>query len=78
MPIETTGKYVRIRIRNPRLFIKDSFRTVDIGKPGRHKLIRGRLKSSRNWATQSVLTEKDLYYKHPELTATIVKNARRT
>ena len=55
MAIEITKRYERYRIRHPREFIKRSFRTHDIGKRGYSKRIAGRLKSTRKWATQSLL-----------------------
>jgi len=53
-----TKNYVRYRIRNPKLFKKTSFRTLDVGRPGHHQLIRARLKSTGKYATQAVIVEK--------------------
>ncbi|MHA1333218.1 MAG: hypothetical protein ACTSPL_03985 [Candidatus Odinarchaeia archaeon] len=47
-------QYVRIRVRNPKLFKKNSFRTHDIGREGHSKRIAGKLKVG-GWATQSYL-----------------------
>lgn len=60
MTIDITKNYIRYRIRNPKLFISGSLRTMDIGKPGYHKMIRGVLKRSNKWATQSIIVEKDV------------------
>jgi hypothetical protein len=51
------GKYIRIRVRNPKSFKKDSFRTHDIGRKGHSKRIAGKLKSGK-WATQAFLVSK--------------------
>jgi len=55
---DITKNYIRYRIRDPRRFIKSSFRTLDIGRKGYHKLIRAKLKTTGKFATQSVLVEK--------------------
>ena len=55
---DTTKNYVRYRVRDPRMFKEDSFRTLDIGESGKHKLIRGQLKSNNEYKTQSVIVEK--------------------
>jgi len=52
------GNLARYRIRDSRMFDENSFRTLDIGEPGKHKLIRGRLKRNRKWKTQSVTVER--------------------
>lgn len=39
MPIEKTKKYVRVRLRSPKLFDKRSFRTIDPGRKGYTKLV---------------------------------------
>lgn len=49
------GRYVHIRVRSPRAFIRGSFRTHDIGRPEHSKRIAGRLKGSGKWATQAFL-----------------------
>lgn len=60
MPIELRGKYLRIRQLDPKLFIKGSFRTHDIGRrKGGTKRIAGRLKKTGKWATQSYIFEVD-------------------
>ena len=53
-----TKNYMRYRIRSPKLFKKTSFRTLDIGRPKKHMLIRGKLKSTGKYATQAVIVEK--------------------
>lgn len=73
MPIERTKNYTRYRIRNPNLFTKSSFRTLDIGKPKKHLLVRARLKRSGKYATQSVLAE---HGSSPAVTKRIVARAK--
>jgi len=58
--VHRTKKYNRYRIRDPDEFKKSSFRTLDIGKPKRHQLIRGKLKKTGEWATQAVIVEKGI------------------
>lgn len=58
MPIEKTKNYTRYRIRDPKKFVKSSFRTLDIGRPKKHMLVRAKLKKTGKWATQSVMVEK--------------------
>jgi hypothetical protein len=66
------GKYVRIRVRNPRKFQRGSFRTHDIGRKGHSKRIAGKLKTGP-WATQAFLVLKS--DKH--LVSDFVKQAKR-
>ena len=66
-----TKRYKRYRIKSPRLFKKSSFRTLDIGRPKKHMLIRGKLKSTGEWKTQSVIVEKGT-----RLDKSILKKAR--
>jgi len=56
--VHRTKKYNRYRIRDPDEFKKSSFRTIDIGRPKRHQLIRGKLKKTGKYATQAVIVEK--------------------
>jgi len=77
MPLVTFKKhktkgYTRYRIRSPKLFKKTSFRTLDVGRPGHHQLIRARLKSTGKYATQAVIVEKGT-----KPSKTILKKARR-
>lgn len=58
-----TRMYARYRIRDPRRFVRSSFRTHDIGRSGHSKRLAGRLKSNGNWATQSILIAKKDYRK---------------
>lgn len=76
---EITENYARYRIRNPELFIENSFRTLDIGKPGYHKLIRGKLKSNGKWKTQSIIVEKDVVNVPlvKKMTFSLIKKAKR-
>jgi DNA-binding HxlR family transcriptional regulator len=56
-------KYKRWRQKDPKLFIKTSFRTVPLdhteyrGKK-KGKAVVGKLKKTKKWATQSILEEK--------------------
>jgi len=50
--------YIRYRIRSPRVFKKGTFRTLDIGRPRKHMIIRGIRKKTGKWETQSILVEK--------------------
>ncbi|MFX1564091.1 MAG: hypothetical protein ACFFDP_12375 [Promethearchaeota archaeon] len=50
-----TEQYERIPVRDKSEFIERSLRTVDIGRPGYSKLIRGRLKTTGKWATATFL-----------------------
>jgi len=58
-----TKKYKRWRQKDPKLFIKNSFRTVPLdhteykGKK-KGKAVVGKLKKTKKWATQSILEEK--------------------
>jgi hypothetical protein len=64
-PIKVDGKtykvdprkdYYHIRLRKP---VKGAtYRTLDIGKPGRHQLVR--MKHKGTWQTQKVLVQKTL------------------
>jgi len=73
--VDITKNYERHRIRDPALFDKSTFRTIDIGSPGIHKLVRAKLKKTGEYRTQSVIVELK-HAKDPEVkkqTAQIVK-----
>ena len=53
-----TQRYKRERIREPRLFQKSSFRTIDPGRPRGTKIIIGRLKGKKTTTTQAILRER--------------------
>lgn len=59
----TTKRYKRWRQKDPKLFIKNSFRTVPLdhteykGKK-KGKAVVGKLKKTKKWVTQSILEEK--------------------
>jgi hypothetical protein len=55
-----TEKFERITVRDSKNFVEGSFRTVDIGPPGYSKLIRGRLKSTGEWATSTYLISREI------------------
>lgn len=61
MPVEVTNNYVRVRIKEPKLFIKDSFRTISLGKG--IKAIVGRREGNNKTVIQSVLFDKTRYTK---------------
>ena len=57
MPIEITDNYVRVRVREPKRFVRKSFRTHSLGR-GWSKRVAGVLKDSGKWATQTYLVSK--------------------
>ena len=67
MPAELTQTYLRIRVRSPTAFKKDSFKTDDIGRPGHSKRVAGILKKTGKWATQTwLINRKDLKKRDPK------------
>lgn len=77
MPVETTKRWRRVRIRSPGLFIKSSFRVLDIGEPKKHMLVRARLKSTGDWATQAVMIDKETWKKDKKTSREIIRKARK-
>jgi hypothetical protein len=71
------GKYIRIRVRNPKSFVKGSFRTHDIGRKGHSKRIAGILKRGRKWATQAFLVPKGERHLVPKFVKQAKRLARR-
>lgn len=61
MPVDFTKNQVRYRLKNPELFEKGTLRTVDIGRIGHTELVRGILKDTRKWDTQSVRISREDY-----------------
>jgi len=61
MPVETTDKYVRVRVKNPDLFQTDSLRTIDMAKDGSIRAVIGRLKGETVTTVQSYLFDKDKF-----------------
>ena len=57
MPVEITKNYLRIRMKQPSLFLKGSFRTQDVGKAGGTKRIAAKLKKTRQFTTQGWIFE---------------------
>jgi len=60
----TEGKYKRHRKKDPKLFVKLSFRTVPLSHTNykgklKGKAIVGKLKRTKKWAIQSILEEKN-------------------
>lgn len=61
MPVDVTAKYLRIRVANPKNFMKGTLRTHDIGRKGHSKRIAGVHKYTGRWETQSwLLLKKDI------------------
>jgi HK97 family phage prohead protease len=60
-PVDVTENYIRVRIRNPDIFVDSSFRTIDFSKAQSIKAIIGKLKSDPQGSThiQSILFDKD-------------------
>ena len=70
--VTSTSKYKRYNIRPLKRFRPTSMRTLDIGKPRGHQLIRGRLWKNNKWKTQAVIA----YRGTPKMaTKEIVKKA---
>ena len=61
--VHLTKMYARYRIREPKEFIKSSFRTHDVGRVGHTKRIAGRLKKTRKWETQAIIISRADYNK---------------
>jgi len=61
MPVDVTDKYIRIRIKDPSLFVDGSFRTITIDDQKGIKAIIGKLKSDPQGSTktQAFLFNKD-------------------
>lgn len=73
-------KWYTFRVRDPSQFIPRSLRSLDIGYPQRHIMIRGRLKRNMKWATRSLLVEKNYYANsslEPKLTKKMLKQLKR-
>jgi len=58
MPVDVTEKYIRIRMQNPSLFEKDSFRTINISTKDGIKAIIGKKKGKDKTEVQSYLFSK--------------------
>jgi len=58
---EIIGDYIHIRVRNPELFVQDSFRTIDISPQEGIKAVIGKLKSDQQGSTviQKFLFDKE-------------------
>jgi len=56
--ITERGNHIRLRIRSPNDFIKSSFITDDVGRPGFTKRIGGKLKHTKKWANQAWIFDK--------------------
>lgn len=65
MPIEITDKYLRIRLKDPKLFSK--IRTQDVGRKGHSKRLAGYNRKTKEWETQAwLINRKDLKSKDPK------------
>jgi hypothetical protein len=53
MPSEIKGNQLRIRIENPKLFKKETFRTHDVGRKGRLQRVAAVKRRTGKYATQS-------------------------
>ena len=62
MPVEIKGQQLRFRIRNPKIFGEETFRTYDIRGDGKLQRVAGQLKSTGEWRTQAWhINMKDYY-----------------
>lgn len=59
--IERKGNQFRVRVLDPKLFNKKTFRTLDVGRPGGLKLVVGRLKGKETTTTQALRLSADDY-----------------
>lgn len=57
--IEARGRNFRARIKDPKLFKKKSFVTLDVGRKGKTQVIRGIPKGKTKFEAQSILVEAD-------------------
>lgn len=55
MPIEIGKRFVRVRIRSPKVFRRGTFKTHDIGRKGHSLRVAGIRKKTGKFATQSYL-----------------------
>jgi len=53
MPLDITKRFVRVRLKPPKDFVK--LRNVDIGQKGYSKLIIGQNKKTGKWESQAML-----------------------
>lgn len=74
MPIEYSKRYIRIRVRSPKSFVK--FRAHDIGRPGHSKRIAGQRRDG-TWMTQAFLIDRrDVTYQRGKLVAKNLSTGR--
>jgi HK97 family phage prohead protease len=61
MPVDVTDQYIRIRVKDPDLFVEGSFRTITISQEQGIKSVIGKLKSDPNGSTviQNYMFDKD-------------------
>jgi len=51
--VEIKGQQLRIRMEDPKKFVKSSFRTQALGTKGRLQRVAGRIKPTGAWKTQA-------------------------
>ena len=72
IPVEIKGKILRVRVKNPKMFRRGTFRTQDVGSRGHTMRVGGRLKSTGRWETQSWrFPVKDVHARRPETMKTL-------
>lgn len=76
MPIEVTKRFVRVRVRDPKVFKKSTFRTHDIGRKGHSKRIAGIRKKTGKWGTQSFLISRSDLRKLDRSTLDLIRQIR--
>lgn len=59
MPVETADNYVRVRVRDPEDFEKDSFRTIDVSEENGIKAVVGKLEGEESTTIQTYLFDKE-------------------
>ncbi len=57
-PVEVTKRFVRVRVKHPRLFHPRTFRVHDIGRLGHSKRVAGILRKTGKWSTQGYLVSR--------------------
>ncbi len=67
MPVDVTENYIRVRVRDPSDFEKDSFRTIWISKKRGIKAVIGRPKGKKTTEVQSFLFDKKKWTKKEAL-----------
>jgi len=63
MPVDVTADYIRIRQKDPELFIEDSFRTVELSKAKGIKAVMGKLQKAPEGKVGSMVIQSYLFDK---------------